>query len=142
MKVIQNGVLAVTAACFLAFAGVACDNTARGVKQDAAEAAKDADKAKDAAKAEAKDETADAKKAANETGAAVAAAGETFDVKKALTLDATVDASNINVDTFKYTKTVVLKGHVPNAAMKGEAGRIAAREATGYRIDNQLVVKP
>jgi len=142
VKVIQNGVLAVTASCFLAFAGVACDNTARGVKQDAAEAAKDAEKAAAATKAEAKDLSADAKKAAGEAGAAIDAAKETFDVKKALTLDSTVDASNINVDTNHETMTVVLKGHVPNASMKGKAGRIAAQEAPNYKIDNQLVIKP
>ena len=56
--------------------------------------------------------------------------------------DSTVDASDINVDTFHETKTVVLKGSVPTAAQKTEAGRIAAREADGYKVDNQLVVKP
>jgi hypothetical protein len=30
---------------------------------------------------------------------------------------------------------------VPSAAMKAEAGRIAAREAEGFKVDNQLVVK-
>ncbi len=55
--------------------------------------------------------------------------------------DDTVDASDINVDTFHETKTVVLKGSVPTAAQKTEAARIAAREAEGYKIDNQLTVK-
>ena len=55
--------------------------------------------------------------------------------------DTTVDASDINVDTFHETKTVLLKGSVPSAAQKAEAGRIAQREAEGYRIDNQLVVR-
>jgi hypothetical protein len=31
---------------------------------------------------------------------------------------------------------------VATAAQKPEAGRIAAREAEGYKIENQLVVKP
>jgi osmotically-inducible protein OsmY len=57
-----------------------------------------------------------------------------------LTADTTVDASHINVDTFADTKTVVLKGSVPNAAQKAEAGRIAASKAEGYKIDNQLTV--
>jgi hypothetical protein len=52
-----------------------------------------------------------------------------------------VDASDVNVDTFHETKTVVLKGSVPTAAQKVTAGQIAAREAEGYKIDNQLVVK-
>jgi hyperosmotically inducible periplasmic protein len=152
VKRVHNSLLAFTAAGFFAFVGVACDNTARGVKQDTAnatDAAKDATadaKAKaDAtaadAKAEARDETADAKRAAGTAGAAIDAAKETLDVKAALTADSTVDASDINVDTFKETKTVVLKGSVPTAAQKAQAGRIAAREADGYKIDNQLVVK-
>jgi osmotically-inducible protein OsmY len=145
---VHNGLLALTAACFVAFASVACDNTARGVKQDAAEAkddAKDAaaetEDATDAAKAEGKDVAADAKRTAGEAGAAVDAATETLDVKAALMADSTVDASDINVDTYHETKTLVLKGSVPTAAQKAEAGRIAAREAEGYKIDNQLVVK-
>ena len=153
MRVIQNGLLAVTASCFLAFAGVACDNTARGVEQDAAEAKRDAKEATADAKAEAKDEAADAKamgreaagdakRAAGEAGAKIDAAAETIDVKTALMADASVDARDINVDTFHETKTVVLKGSVATAAQKAEAGRIAAREAEGYKIENQLVVKP
>jgi osmotically-inducible protein OsmY len=149
----HNGFLALTAALALAVASTACDNTARGVKQDAAEAKSDAKDASAAAKAEAKEETADAKAAgkevaadakrtAGEAGRAIDAATETVDVKTALMADSTVDASNINVDTFHETKTVVLKGHVPTATMKTEAGKIAAREATGYKIDNQLVVRP
>ncbi len=58
-----------------------------------------------------------------------------------MTADSSVDASDINVDTIKETKTVVLKGSVPTAAQKTQAGRIAAREAEGYKVDNQLVVK-
>jgi osmotically-inducible protein OsmY len=149
----HNGLLAFTAAGFLAIAGVACDDTARGIKKDTAEATdaakeKTADatadaKAKaDAVKAEGRDEKNDAKRAASNAGAAIDAAGETLDVKAALMADATVDASDINVDTYHETKTVVLKGSVPTAAQKTEAGRIAAREAEGYKVDNQLVVKP
>ena len=78
-------------------AGVACDNTARGVKQDTAEATEAARKA-DAAKAEAKEEAAeataegreaaaDAKRTAGEAGAAIDAAKETIDVKTALMAD-------------------------------------------------------
>jgi osmotically-inducible protein OsmY len=136
-----------------AFAGVACDNTADGVKRDTAEATDTARDASDAAKAEAKEEAADARaegreaaddarRTAGKAGAAIDAAGETIDVKTALMADDTVDADEVNVDTFHETKTVVLKGSVPTAAMKAAAGRIAAREAEGYKIDNQLVVKP
>jgi osmotically-inducible protein OsmY len=113
-----------------------CSNTAAGAREDAANAAnKVTSAASDAGKA-----TADA---AASTGATVAAAVETVDVKSALIADRTVDASAINVDTLPQTKTVVLKGSVPTAEQREEAGRIAAAEAPGYRIDNQLaVVKP
>ena len=63
---------------------------------------------------------------------------ETIDVKSALMADRTVDASHINVDTFHETKTVVLKGSVKTATQRDEAARIAAAEAPGYRIDNQV----
>ena len=149
MRRVHNGLLALTAAMAFAVGSAACDNTARGVKQDANEAAADAKDAgadaKDAskdAKAEAKDEANDVKRAAGEAGAAIDAATETIDVKTALMSDATVDASDINVDTFHETKTVVLKGSVTTAAQKAEAGKIAAREAEGYKVENQLVVKP
>ena len=153
MTRVHNGLLALTAACFFAFAGVACDNTARGVKKDAAEAQKDAkeataeakekaDAAKAAVKEEARDEKNDAARTAGNAAAAVNAAAETLDVKAALMADGTVDASDINVDTYKETKTVVLKGSVPTALQKDEAGRIASREAEGYKVDNQLMVKP
>jgi osmotically-inducible protein OsmY len=149
----HNNLLALMAAGFFAFAGVACDDTARGVKKDTAEAtdaARDASRdataeakdKSDAAKAEGKEVAADAKRTAADAGAAVDAATETLDVKAALMADATVDASDINIDTYHETKTVVLKGSVPTAAQKTEAGKIAAREAEGYKIDNQLVVKP
>ncbi len=134
-------------------ASAACDNTATGVKRDAAEATADTKDATAAAKAEAKDETAgaraagreaasDAKRTAGNAGAVVGAATETMDVKTALMADASVDASEINVDTMHQTKTVVLKGSVATAAQKTAAGKIAAREAEGYRIDNQLTVRP
>lgn len=153
MRRIHNGLLALTATMAFAIAGVACDNTADGVKRDTAEATDKARDASDAAKAEAKEEAADARaegreaaddarRTAGKAGSAIDAAGETIDVKTALMADDTVDADDINVDTFHETKTVVLKGSVPTAAMKTAAGRIAAREAEGYKVDNQLVVKP
>jgi len=138
----HNGFLAMTAALAFAVGAAACDNTARGAKKDAAEAKADAQAASADAREKSREATADAKKAANESGSAVDAAKETFDVKTALMADASVDASDINVDTFHETKTVVLKGTVPTAAQKVEAGNIAKREAPSYRIDNALVVKP
>ena len=152
MRRVQSGVLGLTAAFAFAMATVACDNTARGMREDSAKAAEGAKDTSAAATAEAKEEAADAraegrevkadaKRTAGEAGAKVDAAKETIDVKTALMADDIVDASDINVDTFHETKTVVLKGTVPTAEQKTLAGRIAAREAEGYKVDNQLTVK-
>ncbi|MGE3489241.1 MAG: BON domain-containing protein [Vicinamibacterales bacterium] len=124
----------------------ACSNTAAGVEKDAEENADKASAATADAREDAKDAAADAsaatRDAAATTGGAISAAVETIDVKSALMADRTVDASHINVDTFHETKTVVLKGSVKTATQRDEAARIAAAEATGYRIDNQLTVVP
>lgn len=157
---LKNGFLAV--AMMSALSLVACSNTAAGAKKDAeinkdkaeaatAEAKDKADAAADKAKVEGREAAADTKEAARDAAAgtkeaardasgAVKAAVETIDVKSALMADRTVDASHINVDTFHETKTVVLKGSVKTAAQRDEAARIAAAEAPGYRIDNQLKV--
>ena len=145
----KNGFLAVALMSGLSI--VACSNTAAGVKQDAeenkdkaaaaTEEAKDkADATADKAAAEGKEAAAETKEAARDASGAVKAAVETIDVKSALMADRTVDASHINVDTFHETKTVVLKGSVKTATQRDEAARIAAAEAPGYRIDNQLKI--
>ena len=145
----KNGYLAI--ALMSGLSVVACSNTAAGAKKDAEinadKAATAADKAEDKvdpavdkAQAAGHEAAAETKEAAREAGSATAAAIETIDVKSALMADRTVDASHINVDTFKDTKTVVLKGSVKSAAQRDEAARIAAAEAPGYRIDNQLTV--
>ena len=131
----------------------ACSNTAAGAKKDAEEnAAKTAaaadkaedkiDRAADKAEPAAREAAAETKDAARDASGALKAAVETIDVKSALMADRTVDASHINVDTFHETKTVVLKGSVKTATQRDEAARIAAAEAPGYRIDNQLTVVP
>jgi hypothetical protein len=88
------------------------------------------------------------REAARDAGGAVGTAGrssagavETVDVKAALMRDDGVDASDINVDTDGVKKVVVLKGSVTTAAQKNRAEQIATREAVGYRVDNQLVVR-
>jgi osmotically-inducible protein OsmY len=145
----KNGYLAIALMSGLSM--VACSNTAAGAKKDAEinaeKAATAADKAEDKAapavdKAQAAGHEAavETKEAAREAGSATKAAIETIDVKSALMADRTVDASHINVDTFHETKTVVLKGSVKTATQRDEAARIAAAEAPGYRIDNQLKV--
>lgn len=73
-------------------------------------------------------------------GEKVSGGAKTVDVKTALMNDKSVDASGINVDTMADTKTVVLRGTVPTAAMKAEAETIAKREAPGYTVKNELTV--
>jgi osmotically-inducible protein OsmY len=148
---LKNGFLAVALMSGLALA--ACSNTAAGAKKDAdinadkaaaaTEEAKDkADAAGDKAAAESREAAADTKEAARDASGALKAAVETIDVKSALMADRTVDASHINVDTFHETKTVVLKGSVKTATQRDEAARIAAAEAPGYKVDNQLQIVP
>ena len=141
---LKNGFLAIALLSGLSLA--ACSNTAAGVEQDAREnaekAAAAADKAEDKARPAAEEAAAETKEAAREAGSAIKGAVETIDVKSALMADRTVDASHIDVDTMHETKTIVLKGSVKTATQRDEAARIAAAEAPGYRIDNQLTVVP
>lgn len=141
---VKNGYLAIALMSGLSLA--ACSNTAAGVEKDAEQNADKAAAATAETRADAKDAVKDASAATREAaatvGGAVAGALETIDVKTALMADRTVDASHINVDTFHETKTVVLKGSVKTATQRDEAARIAAVEAPGYRIDNQLTVVP
>jgi osmotically-inducible protein OsmY len=90
---------------------------------------------------EAADRPPAAEAAKPDTGDRAAAATETADVKLAISMDKTVDASNINVDTNAATKTVTLKGTVASAEQRARAEAIAVREATGFRVVNELVVK-
>lgn len=144
------GAIGMTAAC--------SHQTERKVDQAQDSAAETMEKSAEAAGAAAED----AAEVTRETGAAVAnsaansaeavgeaveqggraadAAVETLDVKTALLADHSVDASRIDVDTDHINKVVVLRGWVKTAAEKDAAGRIAVREAEGYRVDNQLKV--
>jgi len=55
--------------------------------------------------------------------------------------DSKVTAAGIDVDTDGATKTITLKGHVPSAAQKAAAERIAVEKASaGYTVRNELVV--
>jgi predicted small secreted protein len=152
----------------------ACQNTARGVAQDAQE---NAEKAKDAsadAKTSAERAAQDAKEAAEHaadatrnaatealertksasndverrakdkatgTAGSLDAAAQTVQIKSALIADKNVDAGGIDVDTDAPTMTVTLKGHVPTAAQKAAAERIAKDKAPDYHVVNQLVVR-
>jgi len=135
---LKNGYLAIALISGISVA--ACSNTADGIEKDAERAGDKASGAARDASAASKDAAADTKAAP--AGAAVSAAVETIDVKSALMADRSVDASHINVDTFHETRTVVLKGSVKTATQRDEAARIAAVEAPGYRLDNQLTVVP
>ena len=101
-------------ACVLALVGVTgCAQTARGVVADTKDNAE-----------------------------AVRGGLETIDVKTAIVADKTIDSGAIDVDTYQDKKLVVLRGSVPTEAQKQRAEQIARENASGYRIDNQLVVAP
>ena len=53
-------------------------------------------------------------------------------IKTALIDADNLDANDIDVDTNGVTKTVTLKGHVPTAAQKAAAERIAKEKAPDY----------
>lgn len=103
---------------------VGCSNTADGVKRDSEIAA---------------DKTAEA---ASSSADAMSGALETASVKAAIIADERVGARDINVDTDEASKTVTLNGAVQTDTQKRVAGEIAASKATGYRIVNNLAVRP
>ena len=119
----MNSMSKMGAALVLALAA-GCSNTGEGIK-------KDADNAGDKMAS-----------ASSQAGAATDAAMQTADVKTALIADPTVDASGINVDTNKDTKTVTLNGTVPTDAEKTHAAEIAGQKAPGYAVINNLTIKP
>ena len=101
----------------------ACGNTADGAKEDT----------KNAAEA--------TSEAAASAGASMDAAAETADVKMALMADTTINASEVNVDTNKDTKTVTLNGSVKSEAQKARAEVVAREKAPAYAVVNNLIVK-
>ena len=140
----------------------ACSNTAKGVQEDTAQnaekakeasaeaaaaterAAQDAkvkmDNAAEATKAGAETAAEATKDAAKNTANTADGAQQTMQIKTALLADKSVDASSIDVDTNGMTKTVTLKGRVPNAAQKASAERIAKSKAPDYTVVNNLTV--
>ena len=145
----------------------ACQNTARGVEQDterntaaARDAANDASaEARQEAReanAEMKQETREAgnameragdraahesREATRSVGGTLDAAAQTMQIKTALIDADDLNANDIDVDTNGETKTVTLKGHVPTAAQKAAAERIAKQKAPDYRVVNQIQVR-
>jgi osmotically-inducible protein OsmY len=63
-----------------------------------------------------------------------------MDVKAALLADKNVDASHIDIDVNKDTKTLYLRGTVPTAAQKALAEKIARDKADGFAVRNELTV--
>ena len=134
----------------------ACQNTARGVEQDTRENTAAAEREAREANAEAKQEAREAgnaveragdraadesRQAANSVGGTLDAAAQTMQIKTALIDADDLDAANIDVDTDAATKTVTLKGHVPSAAHKAAAERIAHQKAPDYRVSNMLEIR-
>jgi len=142
----------------------ACQNTARGVQEDtekntaaardqanearqesreaAAEARHEAREAGDAAERAGDRAARESREATAGVGASLDAAAQTMQIKTALIDADNLDAGAIDVDTDGATRTVTLKGHVPTAAQKAAAERIAKDKAPEYRVVNRLEVRP
>jgi hyperosmotically inducible protein len=140
----------------------ACRNTAEGVKEDSRQTAEKARQETQEAKGESQDTAhkigekakevggkvdegtksvgEKIKEGAKEVGSEVGAKKQAVDVKAALMLDKSIDASHIDVDTDADSKTVTLKGTVPTAAQKAAAEKVAREKAEGYQVRNQLTV--
>jgi osmotically-inducible protein OsmY len=121
----------------IALCSMGCSNTAIGMKEDAEENGKKA--AVKASEAADKASQAAAVAAHSATEAAEAAA-QTLSVKTALISDKRVTAKGIDVDTDRTTKTVILKGHVPDETQKTIAEQIAIVTASGYHVRNELTI--
>jgi osmotically-inducible protein OsmY len=143
--------LGLPAALLSASLFAACQNTARGVEQDAEQNAAEAREETREARQEAREAEQSIKREgreageameragdriANETkqgtrsvGATLDAAAQTMQIKTALIDADNLEASDIDVDTDGAAKTVTLKGHVPTAAQKAAAERIAKEKA-------------
>ena len=105
------------------------------MKQEAREAGNAIERAGDAGRDRKR------KDATQSVGATLDAAAQTMQIKTALIDADNLDANDINVDTDAATKTVTLKGHVPTAAQKAAAERIAKEKAPDYRVVNDIVVR-
>jgi hyperosmotically inducible periplasmic protein len=116
---------------------VACENTAIGFKRDTEDNSKKAAIKASEAAGRASQATAEATRAAAD---AAQAAAETVNVKTALIADKRVVAKDIDVDTDRTTRTVILKGRVPNEEQKAIAEQIAVERSAGYHVRNELTI--
>ena len=137
MNVIIRRLSVWTCAASIAVLSTGCRNTMAGMKRDAEE-----NGPKAAAKASAAADIAAqvTATAAHTAAEATEAAAQTLKVKTALISDKRVTAKDINVDTDRTTKTVILKGHVPDEAQKTIAEQIAIVTASGYHVRNELTI--
>jgi osmotically-inducible protein OsmY len=130
----------------------ACENTARGIQQDTAEAEAATRDERAHAAAAAREIARDAAHAGRAVGAMAADAGqeladkagaavENVQIKSALMADASVDASRIDVDVSSWTKTVTLEGYVPTASERQRAEAIAVSRARGFTVVNKIAVQ-
>ncbi len=103
-----------------------CRNTAVGLQRDTEE---------NSAKAAVK-----ASEAAGKASEAAAQAAQTLNVKTALVADKRVTAKDIDVDTDRTTRTVILKGRVPTEEQKQIAEQIAIERSQGYAVKNELTI--
>jgi osmotically-inducible protein OsmY len=130
-----NAFILSVVAAFAITGTAACQNTARGLKQDARQAEEQTrDVSDDVARA--------ANNASEEAAERAGAAWETLDVKGALMADPSVDAARIDIDTNYRTKTVTLNGYVPTETERNMAEVIAKARAEGYAVVNNLQVRP
>ena len=127
-------------------AGAAAESAAQDAvnnAEGAVDAVQNASQRTGEAEASVKQAGRTAREKVNEAAEAAAGAVQTAQVKGALVADSSVDAKGIDVDTDAQTKTITLKGHVPSAAQKTAAERIAVEKASpGYSVRNELVVHP
>ena len=141
-----NAFILSVVAAFSIVGAAACENTARGLKQDAQQAEEQTRDERAVAEQKAREVGSDAARVANSAGEQLAeragAAWETVDVKGALMADASVDSTRIDVDTDYKTKTVTLAGYVPTETERNMAEVIAKARADGYTVVNNLQVRP
>jgi osmotically-inducible protein OsmY len=144
--------LAIIAAVSIAVVA-ACENTARGLKQDAANAESQTRDERAKAQSTAKDVANDAVQAARTVGSMAADAGEEVaerasalkeqvDIKAALMADPSVDATRIDVGADYRTRTITLNGYVPTQSERERAEAVAKAKAQGYKVVNNISVQP
>jgi osmotically-inducible protein OsmY len=150
---IFNGLILAASAAFIIGSTAACENTARGVQQDAAELEVETRDERAEAAASARELARDAAEVGRAAGAMARDAGEALvertggavnnvTVKSALMADASVDASRIDVDVNTVDRSITLNGYVPTDTERARAEAIARDKSDGYTVHNNLTVQP